>query len=211
MNEEARRRIATYYDEWDSYESDWRRSDLTTAVVADWLAHNVEPGHRVLDVGCGPGQFTRGLPGDVTVCGTDISPGMLQRARASRPAGTYRLHSYDKRLPPDLGLFDRVIAIGCLEFCSDLALVLGNLRAALDRGGRLLANIAERRPQSDAVVWIESLAAGQYAYAREEVEAAAGAAGLIVRAATPHGAYRNYKTGDIPPYVFWDLAPGDEG
>ena len=205
----ARRRIALYYDEWTSYEEDWRQSDLTEVFVAEWLAAHVRPGHRVLDVGCGPGQFTRGLPDEVDVVGVDISPAMLERARAGRPAGQYRLYSYEQPLPGELGRFDCILAIGCFEFCSDLERAFAHLAAGLRPGGRMLVNIAERAPEAKQMVWIESLGAGQYAYSREEVEAALAASALAIRAVTQRGAYRNYKTGAVPPYLFWDLAPRD--
>jgi malonyl-CoA O-methyltransferase len=205
---EARRRIAAYYDDWASYEEDWRRTDLTEVFVGEWLAAHAAPGHRVLDVGCGPGQFTRHLPPEIAVIGIDISPAMLERARAGRPAGDFHLHSYRDPLPAALGRFDCIIAIGCLEFCADLGPVLGHLAAALTPGARMLLNIAERQPDQDAAVWIESLGASLHVYSREEVEAALAPAGLAAVDVHRRGAYRNHRTGDVPPYLFWDLSAG---
>lgn len=209
--DDARCRIAAYYDDWASYEEDWRKTDLTEVFVARWLAARAAPGRRVLDVGCGPGQFTRHLPAEIAVVGIDISPAMIERARIGRPAGDFRLHSYRDPLPAELGRFDCIIAIGCLEFCSDLARVLGHLAGAMAPCARLLLNIAERQPGQDAAIWVESLGAWLHAYSREEVEAALARAGLAAGAVHQRGAYRNHRTGDVPPYLFWDLSAASRG
>lgn len=117
--------------------------------VERFLADTVKPGCRVLDVGCGTGLLTRGLEDSVQVVGLDLSPEMLELARQGRPSGTWRVHSYHQPIPSELGRFDVALAIGCLDFCEDLRLVLQHLGAALRPGGRMLFTVLERRPGLD--------------------------------------------------------------
>lgn len=112
-----------------------------------FLANNVRPGHRVLDLGCGPGHLTSGLPLDVEVVGIDISGRMVEEARQRRPAGTYLVHDFHQSLPAELGAFDVIMASGSFDFCEDLTKVIANVAAALVAGGRFYYTINERRAE----------------------------------------------------------------
>ncbi|ADO75100.1 class I SAM-dependent methyltransferase [Stigmatella aurantiaca] len=117
--------------------------------VERFLAEATAPHCRVLDVGCGPGLLTRDLEASVEVVGLDLSPEMLERARLGRPSGQWHVHSYHQPIPPELGRFDVLLAIGCLDFCANLPLVLSHLAATLKPGGRMLFTVLERRPGLD--------------------------------------------------------------
>ena len=117
--------------------------------VERFLAEAVTPGCRVLDVGCGPGLHTRGLDASVAVVGTDLSSEMLELARRARPEGAWHLHSYHHPFPEEWGRFQVALAVGCLDFCEDLPLVLGHLSTALEPGGRLLFTVLEQRSGFD--------------------------------------------------------------
>ncbi|HET9449364.1 MAG TPA: methyltransferase domain-containing protein [Aggregicoccus sp.] len=113
--------------------------------AARFLEAAVRPGARVLDLGCGSGQLTRDLPADVQVVGLDLAEPMLALARAGRPAGLYRAHSFLQPVPAELGRFDVALALGCLDFCADLPRALSHLAAALRPGARALVSVLERR------------------------------------------------------------------
>lgn len=156
--------------------------------VERFLADAVAPGARVLDVGCGPGHLTRGLPESVEVVGLDVSPEMVALAREGRPSSTYRVHSYNQPVPPELGRFDVALAVGCLDFCDNLGRVLGHLSAALKPGGRLLFTALERRPglEGHEAARRDISTAGPsvtlFFYSFEETAHALSAAGLLPRA-----------------------------
>jgi SAM-dependent methyltransferase len=134
------------YDEFaPTYVETWRKLEGYSGLVEEFLARRVREGDAVLDVGCGPGHLTAGLPSSVRVVGTDFAPAMLAKARAARPSGTYLLHDYYEPLPAGNGPFDVVLAVGALDFCEDLPLVLGHLARVCAPGARLLVNLIERR------------------------------------------------------------------
>ncbi|PPK90884.1 methyltransferase family protein [Kineococcus xinjiangensis] len=138
--------IALYYDDFaPHYVSGWRSLEHYGPLVADFLLRTVTPECRVLDVGCGPGQLTRNLAPSVSVTGIDLSPRMLAVAGRERPGGRYEQHDFHDPLPESWGRFDVVIAVGCLEFCRDLASTLRNLADVCAPGARLLVGVVEDR------------------------------------------------------------------
>ena len=66
-------------------------------------------GGRLLDIGCGPGRFTRVVADRfASVVGVDADPGMIERARAAGIPHARFLHRSAEELPGDLGGFDLV-------------------------------------------------------------------------------------------------------
>lgn len=95
--------------------------------TGDWLAAQLAPGARVLDVGCGTGVPTaRDLSAaGLRVTGVDISAGMLDLARANVPEAEF--HQLDAlALDSSLGTFD-----GAAAFFSLLMLPRAEIPAAL--------------------------------------------------------------------------------
>jgi SAM-dependent methyltransferase len=59
--------------------------------MLDWLAERVGGSGVICDVGCGPGQVARYLrEGGAEVCGVDLSPCMVERARSLNPGIEFR-------------------------------------------------------------------------------------------------------------------------
>jgi SAM-dependent methyltransferase len=110
----------------------------------EFVERHVRPGCKVLDVACGPAHLTRSLDPDVEVTGFDLADSMVASAKAGRPAGSFFVHDFHRPLPP-CGPFDVVLALGCMEFCRDLPLVIDHLTAATEVGGSLLVGVVERR------------------------------------------------------------------
>lgn len=64
------------------------------ATSLDRLCADLPPGAGVLEIACGPGNITRYLLDrrpDLRILGTDLSPRMLELARASNPEATFAL------------------------------------------------------------------------------------------------------------------------
>jgi ubiquinone/menaquinone biosynthesis C-methylase UbiE len=112
-------------------------------LLLDRLA--LQPGEAVLDVACGPGSVTRlaatavGRGGRVT--GVDLSPAMLAIAQAKPIIAGAASIAYHKapaeRLPVAEAEFDVAICQHGLQFFSDRAAALAEMRRALRTGGRI--------------------------------------------------------------------------
>ncbi len=99
-----------------------------------WLAAQLPPGARVLDIGCGTGLPTARMLGDAgfPVTGIDISPVMLDLARQNAPDADLRqLDVLD--LDPAAGPYDAAVA-----FFTLLMLPRAEIPQALKRVGDLL-------------------------------------------------------------------------
>src|SRR5947209_6273420 len=100
----------------DYYEELWQRLPETLdppefARRRDFLAAEVRPGDRVLDLGCGAGEFAA-IAGELgaRVVGVDVAQGALERARRSHPDLDFRLAPLDGPLPIEDNSFDVIWA-----------------------------------------------------------------------------------------------------
>jgi SAM-dependent methyltransferase len=101
----------------------------------------------VLDVGVGPGH----LCGELAirgwrVTGVDPSPAMLELARARVPSRAVRLLPGSiEALPFEAATFDTVVAIGVLEYVSDVEAALAEVERVLLPGGRAVLGVPNTR------------------------------------------------------------------
>jgi len=121
----------------------------------------LQPGDRVVDVGCGAGFDTVLAAGQVgpggRVVGVDMTPEMVTKAR--RTADELGLHQVEIReglaeqLPVDDGWADVVISNGVINLCPDKAAVFAEIHRVLRPGGTLqFADIANGNPVPDAAL-----------------------------------------------------------
>jgi SAM-dependent methyltransferase len=146
----------------------------------------LEPGHRVLDLGCGTGRHSVALATEgLEVTGLDLSPALLDRARATADSAGVEVTwlQRDMRDLSDLGPFDACAslytAFGFFGDDEDQE-VLYEVAAALAPGGRFLldlTNFLGYLCDLPREAWSE----GDHAVLREQNEYEAHSGGLVTR------------------------------
>jgi cyclopropane fatty-acyl-phospholipid synthase-like methyltransferase len=124
------------WEEWSARIDDDARSAWTAELV-----ERLEPGARVLELGCGGGSAeTRMLAGQFALTGVDLSLRQLERARERIPGATF-LHGDLTAVDFDPGTFDAVVAYYVFNHVPRelLAPTLARAHAWLTPGGSLLA------------------------------------------------------------------------
>jgi SAM-dependent methyltransferase len=138
-------------EHWEARSSSWIEAEGFTNLVTGSFGRRamdrlvLDPGFRVLDVGCGTGPTTvelarRVAPGGAAL-GVDIAPSMLAeaRARAAREgADTAEFRVADAQVDDfGEGSFDAVFSQFGVMFFSDPTAAFANLRRSLRDGGRI--------------------------------------------------------------------------
>jgi SAM-dependent methyltransferase len=103
-----------------------------------FLLEHVQSGERVLDLGCGEGDFAAAAAqaGAGEVLGVDVAGEAVRRARARHPA--LRFERAEGPLPAGDASFDLVWCSEVLEHVLDTAALLSEARRVLRTGGVLL-------------------------------------------------------------------------
>jgi ubiquinone/menaquinone biosynthesis C-methylase UbiE len=104
-----------------------------------FLLERVSAGERVLDLGCGEGQFSAQLvQAGARVVAVDVAEEPLRRARRRVPGLDARLIDGEASWPLADASFDAVWAGEVIEHVADTAAWLSEVRRVLRSGGRLL-------------------------------------------------------------------------
>jgi arsenite methyltransferase len=120
----------------------YRSRDILRRRQLVYEALDARPGDSVLDVGCGPGFYSRELLDQVapggSVTGVDVSPQMLAaaRRRAEGRDGIRFQEGHAAALPVESGAFDRTLSVQVLEYVADVPAALAEMHRALRPGGR---------------------------------------------------------------------------
>lgn len=119
----------------------------------------IHRGERVVDIGCGAGMDSliaaRMVVPDGEMIGIDMTPAMLEKARASaRTAGVTHVEfrqGLGEELPVPSGWADVVISNGVLNLIRDKTAALAEMARVLKPGGRLqIADISVQKPVPEA-------------------------------------------------------------
>jgi ubiquinone/menaquinone biosynthesis C-methylase UbiE len=144
----------------------------------------IEPGDSVLDVGCGPGNFTRAFgraSGDGLVVGLDASRTMLEQAvREANPPNVRYVRADAAALPfPDAG-FDAVCCFAALYFIEQPLRAIDEIVRVLAPGGRvaLLASVVRGPLPASAADAVVRRATGTRMFGRDALTRALAERGL---------------------------------
>jgi trans-aconitate methyltransferase len=101
---------------------------------------NAQPGERILDVGCGPGQLTAQIAETgAQVVGLDSSPAMIGQARQNFPKLAFVLESVSAM--QFHAEFDAIFSNAALHWVLDARTAATAMNRALRKGGRLVAEL----------------------------------------------------------------------
>jgi ubiquinone/menaquinone biosynthesis C-methylase UbiE len=130
--------VRDYYEElWEGLPAELHPPDVS--LRRTFALDNVHAGDRVLDLGCGEGDFTAWLAeAGAQVLGVDVAEAALRRARHRHPGVEFELAPIDGELPLPDGSYDVVWASEVIEHVSDTGRWLSEVRRVLAPGGRLL-------------------------------------------------------------------------
>jgi SAM-dependent methyltransferase len=157
-----------------------RRDEL--AIALQML--EIEPGDSVLDVGCGPGNFTRAFAracGDGLAVGLDASRTMLdQAARERNPPNVRYLRGDAAALPFPDATFDAVCCFAALYFIAEPLRAIDEMARVLAPGGRLalLASVSRGPLPAGAVDAVVRPLSGTRIFGRDDLTGALAERGL---------------------------------
>jgi arsenite methyltransferase len=115
--------------------------DLVRQREATLQRLNLQPGERVIDIGCGPGFLCEGMAPAVSpsgcVVGIDISEDLIDFAIKHKSGGLieYRVGNATA-LPVDAGQFDVAVSTQVIEYIADADGALREIARVLRSGGR---------------------------------------------------------------------------
>ena len=119
--------------------------------VAAWYYRQLGPARRILDLGCGNGDFGRHRPsGEIEVHGIDVDRGAVVSAARFEVAVQGDLDG--SALPYEDQFFDAVLARDILEHLREPWVILREARRVLRPGGVIVASVVMAKPQA---VWAD--------------------------------------------------------
>lgn len=134
--------IAEYYDRsWTQPELyNDRTSPLRKALLRKHLpAAGIKPGARVLDLGCGCGEFAAFFKAEgYEAEGIDISGNVVEWARKHNPGPEYHVGEVSAMLPARQGAFDAVFSSEVIEHLFDVEGYLRSINRLLKPRGVLV-------------------------------------------------------------------------
>jgi SAM-dependent methyltransferase len=141
---------------WGARAADWAQLAAPVSVPA-WKAvaeaTGIGEGTRVLDVGCGSGEFCRlAAARGALVSGIDAAEGMIEIARGLVPDADLRIGPME-RLPWDDEGFDVVTGFNAFQFAADMLAALTEAKRVARPGGQV-AICNWGRPEKSGLVAI---------------------------------------------------------
>jgi SAM-dependent methyltransferase len=132
-------------------------SDPPERIVDILLKQRAQPGERVLDAGCGTGNYAIALAkGGFDVMGVDFAEGMLAQTQ-DKMTGNLAKRVHFRRADLNVPLafpdkhFDHVVSISVLQAVANPTSTLKELHRVLKPGGTLILSLPRRDPPSFAL------------------------------------------------------------
>lgn len=120
---------------------DWSSPTSIRLRHAETLLSILRPGARVLEIGCGAGQFIRGIKHDrpdLNCHGADISASAIALAQSTFDGVTYTVSS-ENGLPYETETFDAVVIFDVLEHVAHPKAFLAEVYRVINPGGLIYA------------------------------------------------------------------------
>lgn len=130
--------------------------DSVERPLSGWMADNLPPGHRALDIGCGTGRYSVVLANHYEeVVAADPAPNMIRIAEHDRPHPkvTYQVRDALEMTPAGDGVFDVVFAFSCVFHMAAPEKILPHLAALVAPGGALVVFDPERPADWEEQDW----------------------------------------------------------
>jgi SAM-dependent methyltransferase len=130
--------VRDYYEElWQALPDELEPPDFELRRA--FLLRELRPGARVLDVGCGEGEFAaEAAQAGAQVVGVDVAQTAVDRARRRHPGLDFQVVPIDGALPFEDCAFELVWASEVIEHVGDTARWLSEVRRVIAPGGLLL-------------------------------------------------------------------------
>jgi len=137
---EGKRALAAHFDALAPARGRWKEKNAYYHRSLERLCRRfVSPGARVLELGCGDGDLLASLaPDPAGSLGVDLSPGMVDRARAKHPDLRFVVQDAEALDLPHERPFDAVVASDLVGHLDDVYATFRNLRGVCHEGTRLV-------------------------------------------------------------------------
>jgi SAM-dependent methyltransferase len=135
----------------DQDKASYYRSHRLRPALAAWYYRQIGPAGRILDLGCGNGDFGRYRPSrDIEVYGVDVDRGAVASATRFEVAVQGDLDG--STLPYEDQFFDGVLARDILEHLREPWVTLREAHRVLRPGGVIVGSVVMAKPQA---VWAD--------------------------------------------------------
>jgi ubiquinone/menaquinone biosynthesis C-methylase UbiE len=163
IHSEADQKLQQEFNQWAAAgrdgEMEGHHSDITEQTLA---LMDLNPGDRVLDLGCGTGWASRRMARVVTageVVGLDVADEMLRRAEQAS-AGINNLRfvwGSAESIPAADNYFSKVLSVESFYYYADQGKALAELRRVIQPGGKLFILINLYKDNHYSLRWTKEL------------------------------------------------------
>ncbi|MCF8010502.1 MAG: class I SAM-dependent methyltransferase [Clostridiales bacterium] len=132
--------MVEHYDRWYSTAAGRVIDRIEKGVIFQFL--NLQAGDNVLDAGCGTGNYSLDLhQKGFRVTGTDISKGMIEKARKKASSEIQFIKADVCSLPFESNSFDSAVSVTALEFVPEIYSALQEIYRVVKVGGRIVVGV----------------------------------------------------------------------